>query len=88
MDPNLDPRALAQQNSYLDAIRQRMGMGGQPSGLLGSGMAQGAAQAMQMDPYRKHVQEAQALGQQPMPPEVFMQQMQTQRPQGRGLLGL
>lgn len=82
MDPNLDPRALAKQNGYLDAIRQRLGMGGgQPSGLLGNGMAQGAANAMQMDPYRKHVQEAQALGQQPMTPEQFRQMSQ-----GRGLL--
>ncbi len=72
------------QNSYLDAIKQRLGMG---QGLLGGGMVQGAAQAMQMDPYRKHVQESQALGQAPMTVEQFMQQMQP-RPQGRGLLGL
>lgn len=72
------------QNSFLDALKQRMGMG---QGLLGGGMAQGAAQAMQMDPYRKHVQEAQAMGQAPMPMEQFMQQMQAQRPQARGWWG-
>ena len=85
MDPNLDPRALAAQNSYLDAIKQRLGMGGglgAPAGLLGSGMAQGAAASLQMDPYRKHVQEAQALGQPPMTPEQFRQMSQ-----GRGVFG-
>ena len=42
--------------------------------MLGSGMAQQAAQGMQSQPYRLHVQEAQALGQQPMTPEQFMAQ--------------
>jgi hypothetical protein len=50
-------------------------------GLLGSGMAQNAAAMMQSRPYQIHVQEAMALGQQPMAPEQFMRQMQA------GLLG-
>jgi hypothetical protein len=54
-------------------------------GLLGSGMAQNAASAIQSRPYMQHLAEAKALGQQPMTPEQFMQ-MQQQVP-ARGLLG-
>jgi hypothetical protein len=50
-------------------------------GLLGSGMAQNAASAIQSRPYMQHLAEAKALGQQPMTPEQFMRQMQA------GLLG-
>jgi hypothetical protein len=58
-----------------------------PQGLLGSGMAQSAAQMIQSRPYQLHVQEARALGQQPMTPEQFMRQMQQQQMQPRpGLL--
>ena len=42
--------------------------------MLGSGMAQQAAQIMQSRPYQLHMQEAQAMGQQPMTPEQFMAQ--------------
>jgi hypothetical protein len=45
-----------------------------PQGLLGSGMAQQAAGLLSNDAYRKHVQEAQALGQQPLSIEQWMQQ--------------
>jgi hypothetical protein len=38
---------------------------------LGSGMAQQAATTLQTLAYRRHVQEAQALGQQPMTPQEF-----------------
>lgn len=41
---------------------------------LGNGMVQQAAQSMQGRPYQLHVQEAQALGQQPMTQEQFMAQ--------------
>lgn len=44
---------------------------------LGNGMAQQAAQTMASRPYQLHVQEAQALGQQPLTQEQFMAQ---QRP--------
>lgn len=40
------------------------------------GMAGQAQQLIQSRPYQLHVQEAQAMGQQPMTPEQFMQQMQ------------
>ena len=48
----------------------------------GSGMVQQAAQILQSQPYRAHMAEAQALGQQPMSPEAFMQMMAQQRPKG------
>jgi hypothetical protein len=38
---------------------------------LGNGMAQQAATTLQTLAYRRHVQEAQALGQQPMSPQEF-----------------
>lgn len=41
---------------------------------LGSGMARQAATQLQALPYRRHVQEAQALGQQPMTPQEFAAQ--------------
>lgn len=59
-DPNLDPRALAAQNSYLQALLQRLPFLGQ--NLLGNGMAQQAAQSMQGRPAQLQTQEEQALG--------------------------
>lgn len=41
---------------------------------LGSGMARQAANAMLSRPYRLHVEEAKALGQQPMTPQEFAAQ--------------
>lgn len=49
---------------------------GSGTGLLGSGAAQQAAQTIQSRAYQLHVQEARALGQQPMTPEQFMQMQQ------------
>jgi hypothetical protein len=46
---------------------------------VGSGMAQQAAQIIQSRPYQLHLQEAQAMGQQPMPPEQFIKMMQQPR---------
>lgn len=42
-----------------------------PQGLLGTGMAQQAAQMMNSRPYQLHVQEALALGETPMTREQF-----------------
>lgn len=53
---------------------QPQGMAQQAQPMLGSGMAQQAAQIMQSRPYQLHMQEAQAMGQQPMTPEQFMMQ--------------
>jgi hypothetical protein len=50
--------------------------GAKPAAPLGSGMVQQAAQIMQSRPYQLHVAEAKAMGQQPMSPEQFLQQMQ------------
>ncbi len=47
-------------------------------GLLGSGMAGQAAQVLQSRPYQLHVQEMQALGQQPMTPDQFLMQQAAQ----------
>lgn len=41
---------------------------------LGSGMVKQAARTMQSRPYQLHVQEARAMGQQPMSPEQFLAQ--------------
>jgi hypothetical protein len=43
-------------------------------GLLGTGLAEQAAQVLQSRPYQMHVQEMKALGQQPMTPEQFLAQ--------------
>lgn len=51
---------------------------------MGSGMAQQAMSTLAGRGYQLHVQEAQAMGQQPMTPEQFAQQ---QTPKGKGLLG-
>lgn len=70
----------------IDELKRRWGMG-QPAqqpaapvapaqGLLGGGGVQGAMQAMQSRPYQLHVQEAKAMGQQPLSPEQFMQMQQ------------
>jgi hypothetical protein len=73
-----DPRQMAQQNTFWQALKDRM----TPTsmGLLGGGAVQNAAQSMQNRPYQIHVQEAMALGQQPMTPEQFMQMQQRQQP--------
>lgn len=41
---------------------------------LGSGIAQQGARTLQSLPYKRHVQEAQAMGQAPLTPEQFLQQ--------------
>lgn len=43
--------------------------------MLGSGGAYQAAQALQTRPYQIHVQEAKAMGEQPLTPEQFAQRM-------------
>lgn len=72
----------------LVALLQALGRNtAQPAqGLLGSGMAQQAAQAIQSRPYQLHVQEAQALGQTPMTFAQFMQSQQN-KPTTGFLLG-
>lgn len=45
---------------------------------LGTGMAAQAAQILKSRPYQMHLQEARAMGQQPMTPEQFMQMMSQQ----------
>jgi hypothetical protein len=75
-----DPRQMAQQNTFWQALKDRMTPS--PMGLLGGGAVQNAAQAMQNRPYELYRQQAMALGEQPMTPEQFMQ---TQQPR-RGLL--
>jgi hypothetical protein len=77
-----DPRQAAQQNSFWQALKDRV----TPTsmGLLGGGAVQNAAQAMQGRPYQLYLQQAMALGEQPMTPEQFMQTQQ-QQPR-RGLL--
>lgn len=52
---------------------------GQGQGLLGQGMAQQGAQALQNRPYQLHVQEAQAMGEQPMMLEQFMKMLMQQQ---------
>jgi hypothetical protein len=81
MDPNLDPRALAKQNSFGRAIWEQI-VPPKPTDLLGTGMAGGAAQIIQSRPYQLHVQEMQAQGLQPLPPEQWAAQQQS-----KGLLG-
>lgn len=56
----------------------------------GSGMVDQAAQIMQSRPYQLYAQEAQALGQQPLPPDQWLKMNQGQQmgQQARGgLLG-
>ena len=50
---------------------------GRPS--MGTGMVEQAAQILQSRPYQLHVQEAQAMGQQPMSPQDFAVQYQAQK---------
>jgi hypothetical protein len=72
----MDPQ-MAQQLQMAQQMRaQQPAPAGQ--GALGGGMAQAAAQIMQSRPYQLHVQEAKMMGQQPMPPEQFAQQMMQQ----------
>lgn len=79
----MDMSKLQQMAAMLRArppAQQMPPQGMQPQGMppqnpmLGSGMAQQAAQIMQSRPYQLHMQEAQAMGQQPMTPEQFMAQ--------------
>ena len=79
-DP-LSPQALAAQNTYLQALKDRI-FPQQAQSLLGSGAAQQTAALLQSRPYQLHVQEMQALGQTPLTPEQFQQVMG-----GRGILG-
>lgn len=65
-------------NGFIQSLLARI----TPQSLLGSGAAQQSAQVLQSRPYMLHVQEARALGQQPMTPEQFMQSQQP-----KGLLG-
>jgi hypothetical protein len=48
----------------------------QPQSALGGGMARQAANTLMSQPYRMHVEESKALGQQPMSPEEFVAQRQ------------
>lgn len=48
----------------------------QPTQLLGDGMVQQAAAILQSRPYQLHVQEAKAMGMEPMTPQQFAQFMQ------------
>lgn len=41
---------------------------------VGSGMARQGMRTLQNLPYQRHVQEARAMGQEPMSPEQFMMQ--------------
>lgn len=66
--PQMPPQGMPQQGI------PPQGMAQQAQPMLGSGMAQQAAQIMQSRPYQLHMQEAQAMGQQPMTPEQFMMQ--------------
>lgn len=80
-----NPQALAQGNTYGQAFKDRLAelLG---SNSMGNGMAQNAAAAMQNRPYQLHTQEAQAMGQQPMSLEQFIQMSRQQQPARRGLL--
>ena len=81
MDPNLSQHALKKQNSFLDAFLQRAS-----GGMMGGPQVQpilGAQQAMQSRPYQLHVQEAQAMGQQPMSPQEFEMMQKQPRLLGR-----
>lgn len=79
MDPNTDPRALAAQNTFSQALKERL-----LQTLLGQGMTQNAAQAMQGRPeYLQYMQMQQSQGMQPVPYEQWMRMQQ----QPRGLLG-
>lgn len=60
MDPNLDPRALAAQNSYWAALLQRLGMA--PQAMFGGGLAGQAASQLQNRANLLQMQESQALG--------------------------
>lgn len=85
--PSIDPlsaQALAAQNTYPAAVADRLRQlfGGNGLGMLGTGAAGQAATALSNLGYQRHVQEAQALGQQPMSPEQWMQQ----QTKSRGLL--
>lgn len=78
----LSPQAMQQGNTYGQAVKDRIAQllrmspgAGQAQAAPGmGGMVGQAQQAMQSRPYQLHVQEAQAMGQQPMTPEQFMMQ--------------
>jgi hypothetical protein len=72
----------------LSVLGAKPGAQAQQGAQPGAGMLQQAAQVMQSRPYQLHMAEAQANGQQPMPPEQFMQMMgQQQQQKPQGLLG-
>ena len=63
-------------NNILQALAAMLRGGQQPNPqMLGSGAASQAAQIMQSQPYRAHLAEAKAMGEQPLSPEQFMAQM-------------
>ena len=81
-DPNTSRSALDAQNTLMRALRERLGLGS-AQGLLGVGMAQGAAQSMQAAPaYKAYAESEIAAGRQPMPVQQWMQQQGGQRQQG------
>lgn len=67
LDPNMDAKSLAAQNTFMGALLGRL----MPTAPLGTGMAAQAAAILQSRPYQLHVQEAKALGQTPLTPEQF-----------------
>lgn len=65
------------QNILMQLLARFRNQQPQP-GLLGSGMASSAAQALQSRPYQMHVKEYQAQGQEPLPYEEWVKQYQQQ----------
>lgn len=83
-DPNTSAQALAAQNTAFGAVLGRLGLGNNGQGLLGRGMAQGAAQQLQMQPqYKTYAEQEIIAGRQPLSADQWMQQMQSQRPMGQ-----
>ena len=87
-DP-FSPQALAQGNTYGGALKDRLmqmaqllkatpgALQAQATPQLG-GMAGNAQQTLQNIPYMRYVQEAQAMGQQPVSQQEFMMQQGAQ----------
>lgn len=72
-DPNASAQGLRDQNSFLQALKER------GVALFGGGMAGSAANTLSADAYRKYVQEMQALNQTPLPPEQWAKTQQMQK---------
>lgn len=70
IDPNTSPQALASQNTLMRALMERI-LPQNRLAMVGQGMAANAGAAINGRAYQQHVQEATALGQQPMTPEQF-----------------